>query len=518
MIDFLNNYLTYSLSLYKMSLTGNIVRKVVLFIAKTLSEFSDKERQQAYKRYKIIKPYFDDAAKLNTIATENNVSYSTLSRWVRKYRTDGLIGLIDKKRTDNGKRRVISDEFRLFIEGLALQKPKPSIASIHRKAIEVAKSNNWNVPSYRTVSNIVKSINPAIITLALEGSKEYKNKYDLLFPRKSSRPNEIWQADHSLLDIWLIDDKAKHRRPWLTIIIDDFSRVITGYYLTFESPNTQNTSLTLRQAIWYKEDPRWYVCGIPETFYTDHGSDFTSLHMEQVSANIKMSLSFSLAGQPQGRGIIERFFSTINQLFLCELPGYMPNGKYPEKPPTMEINGLEALLKKFIIENYNYRVHSETEMAPYERWKTGGFIPRLPDSLEELDLLLFTVAKPRKVHKDGIHFQSLKYMDITLAAYVGEEVIIRYDPRDIAEIRVFHENAFLCRAICYELSNQNVSLKDIIRARNRRRKELKREIDDRNDVVQVYLEQPKYENSNIETANTTAKVEKKRKLKRFFNE
>lgn len=487
-------------------------------MAKTLSEFSEKERQQAYERYKIIKPYFDDGVKLSTIATENKVSYPTLLRWVKRYRTDGLVGLIDKKRTDNGKRRSISDEFQMFIEGLALQKPKLSIASIHRKAIEIAKNNNWRVPSYKTISNIVKSLNPAVVTLALDGSKEYKNKYDLLVPRKSTYPNEIWQADHSLLDIWLIDDKGKSRRPWLTIIIDDFSRIIAGYYLTFESPKAQNTSLTLRQAIWYKEDPRWYVCGIPETFYTDHGSDFTSLHMEQVSANIKMSLSFSLAGQPQGRGIIERFFSTINQLFLCELPGYMPNGKYPEKPPTMQINDLEPLLKEFIIGNYNYRMHSETEMAPQERWRNGGFIPRLPDSLEELDLLLLTVAKTRKVHKDGIHFQNLKYMDTTLAAYIGEEVIIRYDPRDMVEIRVFHKNVFLCRAICYELSDQNISLKDIIKARNKRKKELKKEINSRNDVVEKYLEQFKYENNNIETSNTAVPVEKKKKLKRFFNE
>ena len=62
----------------------------------------------------------------------------------------------------------------------------------------------------------------------------------------------------------------------------------------------------------------------------------------------------------------------------------------------------------------------------------------MPDSLEQLDLLLLTVAKPRKIHPDGIHFQGLRYLDPVLAAYVGETVIIRYDPRDMAEIRVFH--------------------------------------------------------------------------------
>jgi putative transposase len=39
-----------------------------------------------------------------------------------------------------------------------------------------------------------------------------------------------------------------------------------------------------------------------------------------------------------------------------------------------------------------------------------------------------------------------------LAAYVGDSVVIRYDPRDMAEIRVFTGTGFLCRAICPELA------------------------------------------------------------------
>jgi hypothetical protein len=62
--------------------------------------------------------------------------------------------------------------------------------------------------------------------------------------------------------------------------------------------------------------------------------------------------------------------------------------------------------------------------------------------------LLLPVAKNRKVRPDVIHFQGLRYLDLTLAAYVGESVIIRYDPWDMAEIRIFHDNRFLCRASC----------------------------------------------------------------------
>jgi putative transposase len=118
----------------------------------------------------------------------------------------------------------------------------------------------------------------------------------------------------------------------------------------------------------------------------------------------------------------------------------------------------------------------------------GGFLPRLPESLERLDLLLLTVAKSRKVRQDGIHFQGLCYLDPTLAAYVGEQVIIRYDPRDMAEIRVFHQQRFLCRAICPELAGDTIALREVIQARNHRRKILRHTLHERARTVDALLE------------------------------
>lgn len=129
------------------------------------------------------------------------------------------------------------------------------------------------------------------------------------------------------------------------------------------------------------------------------------------------------------------------------------------------------------------RPHSEIQMAPQARWEAGGFVPRLPDSLEHLDLLLLTVAKTRRVQQDGIRFTGQRYMDLTLAAFVGEDVVIRYDPRDLAEIRVYHQNQFVCRAICHELAGETIALKDLIRARNRRRRELRETLNERTALV-----------------------------------
>lgn len=66
--------------------------------------------------------------------------------------------------------------------------------------------------------------------------------------------------------------------------------------------------------------------------------------------------------------------------------------------------------------------------------------------------------------------------------------MIRYDPRDLAEVRVSHGGVFLCRAVCQELADQTISLKEIVRARNQRRRALKQEIKDRGDLVETYLQ------------------------------
>jgi DNA transposition AAA+ family ATPase len=47
-----------------------------------------------------------------------------------------------------------------------------------------------------------------------------------------------------------------------------------------------------------------------------------------------------------------------------------------------------------------------------------------------------------------------------LADYVGEQVIIRYDPRDMAEIRVFFKGAYLCRAISLSHAGDTADFSD----------------------------------------------------------
>jgi len=409
----------------------------------------------------------------------------TAQRWLRRYRQEGLVGLARSPRTDRDTHTVPPDLVCL-IEGLALRMPAQSIASIHRRVVAVATERDWPVPGYGTVYAIVRRLHPGLVTLARDGPKTYRERFDLIHRREADAPNAIWQADHTQLDVWVRDERDQAAKPWLTVIIDDYSRAIAGYRVGFAAPSALQTALALRDAIAQKPDPHWHICGIPATFYTDHGSDFTSTHMEQVAADLQTVLVFSLPGQPRGRGRIERFFATVNQLFLCMVSGYAPPGS-PPATPVLTLAELDERLHRFIVEEYHHRVHSETGIAPQARWEAGGFLPRLPESAEQLDLLLLTVAKARRVHQDGIHFQGLRYLDLTLAAYVGETVTIRYDPGDLAEIRIFHRDRFLCRAVCPELAGATIGLKDLVHARNARRRTLQAEITDHAKLVDLLI-------------------------------
>lgn len=185
-----------------------------------------------------------------------------------------------------------------------------------------------------------------MLVLAYQGDRAYEEAFDLLYIREVSHSNEIWQADHTLLDINVLNGQGKPQRPWLTIILDDFSRAIASYFLMFDNPSSLHTSLALRQAIWCKEEKEWEICTIPEQLYTDHSSDFTSEHIETVCADLKIQLIFSTAGKPRGRGKNERFFNTLNQNFLCELPGYLGNDD--KQTSLLRFKELDLQLKDFI--------------------------------------------------------------------------------------------------------------------------------------------------------------------------
>lgn len=74
------------------------------------------------------------------------------------------------------------------------------------------------------------------------------------------------------------------------------------------------------------------------------------------------------------------------------------------------LDSLEKQLHFSLLEVYHRRPSSEGKLSPKERWEQGGFLPRMPDSAEKLDLLLIHEVRTRKVRTDGIHFHNFRYL------------------------------------------------------------------------------------------------------------
>jgi putative transposase len=462
----------------------------------------------AIEKFEIIKPYLEGEIILKDISTQSGQSIRTLRRWIKQYRKDGLNGLERKKRSDKNKKRSITTELEALTKALALSKPKLSITTIQRKIKKLAQEKGLPAPKYNVIYNIVNDLKPSLITLVHEGSVAYRDKYELIYRREIGKANETWQADHTPLDILLLNEKEEAFKPWLTIVEDDYSRAISGYYLSFDHPSGINTALALRQAIWRKTNPAWQVCGIPEKLYTDNGSDFICEHIQQVGLALKIQLVNSIPGRPQGKGKVERFFLTLLQQLLEGLPGYAPAGAVKVKA-SLTLAQFSVVLEKFILNTYHKTPHGTTGMAPIDRWNGDGFLPRLPQSVEQLDGLLLTVPKSRKVHRDGIRFKQFRYISPTLAGFIGEQVIIRYDPRDLAEIRVYLDKTFICTAICQDIADLVVSLRDIRKARQKEKRQLRKQINDAQQLLK------KISNDTTDLAASLSKKSVKSKPKKF---
>ena len=481
----------------------------------TLAELSAEERAIAQERFQLLESHLTGNRDLRSVAECTGVSFRTLQRWVAGYKRNGLPGLLRKERVDRGGRRTISPRLREAVEGLALEKPPLPLSSVHRQVCQFAEIIGEPPPSYWVVRDIALSLPKDLQTLAQRGPRRFGELYDLVHRRDASKPNAVWQADHAQLDILLLRDHSGPARPWLTAVIDDYSRAVAGYYLSFDPPSVLRTSLALRQGIWRKFEPHWQICGIPDVLYTDNGADFTSKHLEQVAIDLKMRLVFSTPGKPQGRGKIERFFRTVNEMFLCDLEGYTRRAR---RKPTLSLSQFEEQFRSFLVEVYHRTPAADSEMSPSAKWEDGGFLPRMPESLEQLDMLLIEEIRPRRVRRDGIHFQGFRYLSLTLAAYVGEDVMIRYDPRDMAEIRVFHDHRFLCRAISAELAGETVPLRDIVRVRNGRRRELRDLLNSRQKTVDVLLQLKKGPRVEEPNASAASSPQPATRIKRYRNE
>jgi putative transposase len=216
-----------------------------------LSSLPEADRTVSLERFQAIRPFLKDDVALARVARTAGTSNRAAWYWVERFQHNGLKGLARKNRDDKDKQRL-SSSLRQIIEGLALRRPRPSVAAVYRKAAEAAEKLGEPSPSYSLVYALIRQLELALLTLAHEGSKAYSETFDLVHRTEAEAPNAIWQADHTELKMLVKDEDGKPRRPWLSIILDDYSRAVAGYFLSLSAPSAIQTALAFRHAIWRK--------------------------------------------------------------------------------------------------------------------------------------------------------------------------------------------------------------------------------------------------------------------------
>jgi putative transposase len=481
------------------------VAKLVTF-AIQMAQSTGSSKRDALDILRMLKRHFDKGVTIHALAEETGLSERTFYRAIRSFKSDGVQGLQRNPRSDKGSHRKISDDVKKAIEGLCLRDPKPPIAWVCREIEESCRQKNLPAPGYWIVLDIYRKLDERLKTLAHKGDKAYEQEFDPLLLREAKQQNDIWQCDHKDLKIWAVDENGKIGKVWITAILDDYSRMIPGYFLSITAPNSMKIATALRQAIWAKEDKRWPVAGIPEVFYSDHGPDFMSSHIEIVAADLGMQLVNTIVFKPRGRGKIERFFRTLVQMFC-------PSHKSSKVKPK-SFSEIESAFREWL-DNYHHRKHSELKVTPIEKWSTNGFLPRLPESLEALDLMLMKVAKPRTMRGEGIRFNHKRYSHELLTESNGQQFDIRYDPRDLSHIWVYGEGgALVCKANSMGLHPTKEETEQVISGRKRVKKRLKKDLKDKQTAGEDFIQKS---DPNKEIAK---KIDKQPllKLRKHFHE
>ena len=118
------------------------------------SQLTEKQRQLAMKRFAVLQPHLENGVPVAGAARHAGIPARTVERWLARYRSLGLPGLVRSVRSDAAGHRLPGDIVTL-IEGMGLKKPHASAAAIHRRISNIAKAQGWRGPSYSAVYAIL---------------------------------------------------------------------------------------------------------------------------------------------------------------------------------------------------------------------------------------------------------------------------------------------------------------------------------------------------------------------------
>lgn len=446
-------------------------------ISKDISEINDSEYNEAKRRYEAILPLLE-----KNLSRKDSVEYSkkigihftTLYRWQERYKSTGtILGLVSNKvGAKKGNTRLNSEIeilIKRIIDNYYLTIQKPSVQSVVDKVLAECKKMNIIAPHSNTIRNRIEAITE-YEKLKKQGSKSIaRTRYEPT-PNKfeADYPLQLIEIDHTPCDIILVDDE--HRlpigRPWITVAIDIYSRMIVGYYLSMNAPSVTSVGMCVSNTILPKDtllakfdvNANWNVWGFPETIHVDNGADFRADAVKKAGLAHGINIEFRPVGRANFGGHIERAIGTLMSE-IHNLPGttfsnIKQRGEYnSDANASMTFFEFEKWLVTFITKIYHKRVHNSLFLTPEQQWEEGlfgdensiGFIQK-PSSNSTI-ILDFLPIYERTIQKNGVNIEGLNYYDHVLRTKINQtengkkkQFIFKRDPRDISYIWFYEES------------------------------------------------------------------------------
>jgi putative transposase len=445
-----------------------------------LATIADTDWQRARERFAIIAPLLEDPdctrAKVQARAETAGHHPATLYRWLQSYRGHGQLSILAPARPGLRRGHSFLDPkveaiLVATIDEFYLSAQKRSVQHTYHEVARRCRNAGIPCPHPNTVRNRIKAWSDKEKLGRREGSQAVRDKYG---PIHGAFPGADWplavvQIDHTPVDLMLVDDVHRRPigRPWVTVAIDVFSRMVAGCSVSFDPPGALAVGLCLAHAILPKDawltrheiTTPWPIWGVMDTVHADNAKEFRGAMLRKACEEYRIDLQWRPVARPHFGGHIERLLGTLNHE-IHALPGTtfsnpVARGRYDsEQHAALTFAEFERWLAILIVEVYHQRLHSELGMTPLHKYEEGifGTAERpgrgLPERwLDEIPLRLhFLPYAERTVQPYGMVIDEIQYYDEVLKPWINSidprdttgkrkrKFIVRRDPRDISRV------------------------------------------------------------------------------------
>ena len=470
-------------------------------------EEAEKRWEEACRREEAIRDLIGrnpDGLKgrdVSELAWELGLSRATAYRMIRLFRAGGTVtSLMDRTRGRRHGFRVLDtareEIIRQTITSFYLKPTRPPFSRLCRQVQVSCEEAGLRPPNWRTIKARVEDVDLQTRGRRRGETEIVKATTPTPGDYRASRPLEIVQIDHTKVDAFVVDEQTREPigRPWLTLALDVFTRMVTGFYLTMDPPSRLSISLCLLHAVfdksaWLREreiEEDWPVAGLPETVHVDNGADFRSRAFERACRDEGVKVIWRPRGEPHFGGHIERLIGTqMGPIHL--LPGSTSSNiqerrEYDSKRhAALTLRELERYVALEIAGQYHQIIHSTLRRPPLAVWREheSAMTLRLPQDRMKF-WISFLPEDERTLRPDGIHLNNIRYWSPALTADLGRgkgRLLVKYDPRDLSRIFVRRPSGNFVDARYADVTLAPISLREAVAARKALNAQGRREVD-----------------------------------------